>query len=98
MLTSYSSAVERLGRFQSCSEFASKVKPAIQKLHKDMGTCVRLRGEMNHKTVRLPVQFNPFQQDVFFLSFIGLRSLYKSYLRLEIVGLDKNGFSHVIFF
>uniref|UniRef100_A0A4W6FAR0 Uncharacterized protein n=1 Tax=Lates calcarifer TaxID=8187 RepID=A0A4W6FAR0_LATCA len=39
VLTGYISAVERVSGFQSCSAFASKVKPVMQKLHKDMSKC-----------------------------------------------------------
>lgn len=53
VLTSYSSAVENVAGFQSCSQFVSKVKPAIHKLHKEMRTCVKSRGKMHHKKVSL---------------------------------------------
>uniref|UniRef100_A0A3Q3KYB6 Uncharacterized protein n=1 Tax=Mastacembelus armatus TaxID=205130 RepID=A0A3Q3KYB6_9TELE len=46
---SYKSAVERVGGFQSCSEFVSKVKPVMQKLHKDMNTCVNSREGMTNE-------------------------------------------------
>ena len=45
VLTSYNSALVRISGFQSCSELAKKVKPAVEKLHKDMSKCVKsLRG------------------------------------------------------
>ncbi|TNN30463.1 hypothetical protein EYF80_059385 [Liparis tanakae] len=48
VLTSYLSAVETVAGFQSCSEFVSKVKPKMQKLHKDMKKCVKTKPGMNH--------------------------------------------------
>uniref|UniRef100_A0A3P9MVB8 Pectinesterase inhibitor domain-containing protein n=1 Tax=Poecilia reticulata TaxID=8081 RepID=A0A3P9MVB8_POERE len=44
VLTSYASAVERISAFESCSEFTSTVNPALKKLHRDMGKCVRSLG------------------------------------------------------
>ncbi|KAK9515197.1 hypothetical protein VZT92_025863 [Zoarces viviparus] len=49
VLTRYISAVERVAGFQSCSEFVSKVKPAMQNLHKDMNKCVKTRTGTNHQ-------------------------------------------------
>lgn len=49
VLSSYNSAVGRLAGFQSCSQFVSKVKQAIHNLHRDIRTCVKLRGD--HKKV-----------------------------------------------
>eukprot|EP00064_Thunnus_orientalis_P015733 superscaffoldBa00002975_g15790 len=43
-LTSYNSVVETVARFPSCSEFVSKVKPALDKLHEDMSRCVKSKG------------------------------------------------------
>uniref|UniRef100_A0A3B5RBI6 Uncharacterized protein n=2 Tax=Xiphophorus TaxID=8082 RepID=A0A3B5RBI6_XIPMA len=45
VLTSYASAVERISAFESCSEFTSTVNPALKKLHRDMGKCVRSKAE-----------------------------------------------------
>ncbi|GAA6216619.1 uncharacterized protein LOC119490069, partial [Lates japonicus] len=49
VLTGYISAVERVSGFQSCSAFASKVKPVMQKLHKDMSKCVTANGGMDQE-------------------------------------------------
>ncbi|KAK2897276.1 hypothetical protein Q8A73_013656 [Channa argus] len=48
VLKSYNSAIERIAEFQSCSQYVTKVKPAMQKVHKDMSACVSRRG-MHHK-------------------------------------------------
>ncbi|XP_054602093.2 uncharacterized protein [Nothobranchius furzeri] len=49
VLTSYSSAVEMISAFDSCSEFTSIVKPALRKLHRDMSKCVRSLGGKHEK-------------------------------------------------
>ncbi|KAK5864226.1 hypothetical protein PBY51_001186 [Eleginops maclovinus] len=43
VFSSYSSAVQRLSGFESCSKFASKLQPAMHKLHQDMSRCVHAR-------------------------------------------------------
>ncbi|KAK5609052.1 hypothetical protein CRENBAI_016929 [Crenichthys baileyi] len=49
VLMNYSSAVERISLFESCSEFTSTVKPALKKLQRDMSKCVRSLGGKQEK-------------------------------------------------
>ncbi|MEQ2199096.1 hypothetical protein XENOCAPTIV_024625, partial [Xenoophorus captivus] len=49
VLMSYSSAVERISSFESCSEFTGALKPALKKLHRDMSKCVRSLGGKQEK-------------------------------------------------
>ncbi|KAM7405150.1 hypothetical protein PAMP_012434 [Pampus punctatissimus] len=55
-LTSYESAIEDVAGFQSCSEFARRVKPALHKLHTDMSRCVNLKHQKgSHITKQVPI-------------------------------------------
>ncbi|KAL6119523.1 uncharacterized protein ACO6RY_04075 [Pungitius sinensis] len=47
-LGSYISEVERVAGFPSCARFVRKVKPFMQKLHKDMHKCVNTKLGRNH--------------------------------------------------
>ncbi|KAK2851795.1 hypothetical protein Q5P01_008071 [Channa striata] len=44
VLKSYSAAIERIAEFPVCSNYATKVKPVMLKLQRDMNACVKSRG------------------------------------------------------
>ncbi|XP_051281140.1 interleukin-23 subunit alpha-like [Dicentrarchus labrax] len=52
VLMSYNSLMKRLEQFSSCARFASKVMPAMHKLHTDMSKCVNaITGVNPHKHI-----------------------------------------------
>ncbi|CAJ1084590.1 uncharacterized protein LOC109985487 [Xyrichtys novacula] len=48
VLRNYDAYVEKISKFESCSQFANKVKPALINFHRDVSICVRSRAGMEH--------------------------------------------------